>query len=72
MLYRNPNVNKSPNTKGGSIGRDLDTDSKRAVPRERDGAKNPYKAMVRLGEEFNINIEQQKRAAKMENKALLK
>jgi hypothetical protein len=78
MLYRKPEKTNSPsigssqaNGSGRVIGSGRAID-KRAVPKERDGAKNPWKAMVRLGEDYNNNMEQQRQAKKAENKFLLK
>jgi hypothetical protein len=71
MLYRNPEKTNSPSKGSTGIGSGRAID-KRAVPVERDGAKNPWKAMVWLGEDYNNNMEQQRQAKKAENKFLLK
>ena len=63
MLYHNPIT--SDKERGASS-------KNRDMPIEADGGRNPWKALVRLGEEFNNNIEIQKKQEKMENRALLK
>lgn len=66
MLYRNP----GQSTEGSK--QQSNSNANREVPKERDGANNPWKAMIKLGEENHKYHEMEKRQLKAQNKASLK